>query len=191
MLSMALLIGSAACSKPAPVMDGNAADNAVVANEAVANDTATPGNDMGPVTNDAAPIDNAADATPAEPALGDYVGHYPFDKVKGQSFLGDSKVLAAIHKTVTDKEVLDWVTNPDSGPSDVVYMKDGKIAAWSCQQHNCGDHNWTVLVDPAGTTAELCYHDSTKTGADSRWYAPGASAPETRPGDCPSSTPSM
>ncbi|WP_157218805.1 hypothetical protein [Flavisphingomonas formosensis] len=180
-LAAALALGAAACSKPA-------ADNAASADVTAGNVVTVP--ESGPV--------NAMVSAPAEEAggadqgdLGAYVGHYPFDKVGGVSFIENPKVKAAIARTVTDKAILRWVTDPDAGPSDTIYRKDGKIAAWSCQQHNCGDHNWTLLVDPDGAKAALCYHDAEKSGGGSLWYPAGGGEPEKRDGDCPASKPSM
>jgi len=193
-LTLALALGAAACSKPAADNAAALADNVAVPEAAADNvavaPEATPAPPVATPDNVAAPVAEAV-AAADQGDLGAYVGHYPFDKVGGVSFIVNPKVLAAVRKTVTDKEILRWVTDPSAGPSDTVYRKDGKIAAWSCQAHNCGDHNWTVLIDSAGTSAELCYHDAEKTGADSRWYAPGAGKPETRSGDCPASKPSM
>jgi len=182
----AFALGAAACSKPAADKDSRP-DNAAAAEAPAANAAAAPDMDAVP-----AAADNGA-AAPAggQGPLSAYLGHYPTDTVGGVSFVENPQVQAAVRKAVADREVLRWVMDPEAGPSDTIYRKDGRIAAWSCERHNCGDHNWTVLIDDAGTAAELCYHDVSKTGADSRWYAPGRAAPETRSGDCPASKPSM
>ena len=71
-----------------------------------------------------------------------------------------------------------------SGPQTPIFQRGRRIASWGCEAHNCSDHNWMVAIDPAGGTAQACYHDAGTMRDQSRWYADGA--PVLRPGACPS-----
>jgi hypothetical protein len=115
--------------------------------------------------------------------LAAYVGKYPFDKVNNVVFFDQPLVRSAIAAAIPDKAVLAWVMGDEGGPSAPIEMKNAKVAAWACEQHNCGDHQWTVLIDPAGTNAEICYQDAAAMPGKTRWYRAGA-APETREGTC-------
>jgi len=115
--------------------------------------------------------------------LAAYAGKYPFDKVNEVAFFDQPVVKAAIAAAIPDKIILGWVMGEHGGPSAPFEVKNGKVMAWACEQHNCGDHQWTVLIDPAGTDAEVCYQDAAALPGKTRWYRAGA-APETREGTC-------
>lgn len=124
-----------------------------------------------------------ADAGAAGVDLGAYAGKYPFDKVNDVAFFDQPVVKAAIAAAIPEKAVLGWVMGANGGPSAPIEVKNGKVASWACEQHNCGDHQWTVLIDPAGKAAEVCYQDAAALPGKTRWYRAGA-APETREGTC-------
>lgn len=137
---------------------------------------------------------NSADATdaaavaptgPTAPALAGYAGKGPTEKVDGVSFMEHPLVVAGIEKAIAAGEIRDWVLKDDAGPATPIVSKDGRLLSWRCQQHNCGDHNWTVAIDPASAVTEVCYHKVELTGEGSRWYKPGV-APEKRDEPCPS-----
>lgn len=115
--------------------------------------------------------------------LAAYAGKYPFDKVNDLPFFDHPTVKAAVSEAIPDKTVLAWVMGEKGGPSAPIEMKNGKVMSWACEQHNCGDHQWTVLIDSAGTNAEVCYQDAAALPGKTRWYRAGA-APETREGTC-------
>lgn len=115
--------------------------------------------------------------------LAAYAGKYPFDKVNDVAFFDQPVVKAAIAAAIPEKAVLGWVMGANGGPSAPIEVKNGKVASWACEQHNCGDHQWTVLIDPAGKAAEVCYQDAATLPGKTRWYRAGA-APETREGTC-------
>lgn len=115
--------------------------------------------------------------------LAAYAGKYPFDKVGDVTFFDQPSVKAAIAAAIPDKTVLGWVMGERGGPSAPIEVKNGKVMSWACEQHNCGDHQWTVLMDPAGKSAEICYQDAAALPGKTRWYRAG-SAPETREGTC-------
>lgn len=125
------------------------------------------------------------DAAPgATVGLDHYLGHYPFDAVDGVSFLAQPAVTKAVVALVPDAAVRALVLGGD-GPGAPVTRKDGKLIAWGCETHNCGGHDWAVLIAPDGGDASVCYHDAAAMQDHARWYlAPGRS--EMRDGDCPS-----
>lgn len=116
--------------------------------------------------------------------LAAYAGKYPFDKVGGVTFIAQPAVAAGVKKAVADKAVQGWVLNADTtaGP---ISVKGGKVQSWACEPHNCGDHEWTIVIDLASGATDVCYHDATtmKDG-QARWYL-ASGKNEMRTGDCP------
>lgn len=141
---------------------------------------ASPGNVAAP-----APVVTPSPRPAASPsALSGYVGKYPFDKVGGVAFLDTPAVTAAVKALVPDAAVRKLLLGGD-GPGTPIASRDGKLIAWGCQTHNCGDHDWMIEIAPDGTAPAVCYHDARVTGDRSRWYlAPGRV--EMRADDCPS-----
>ena len=136
--------------------------------------------------NGSAPANTAAGngAASAAGPLSAYVGHMPWDAVNGATFLTDPQVRAAVEAAIPDAAVRRWVLEGD-GPSNPIAMRDGRLLATGCERHNCGPHNWSILIDPAGTTAEVCYARNT-VGDRGMWSVAGRPA-EERPGACPTS----
>lgn len=126
----------------------------------------------------------AANTTAPSDALAAFVGKYPFDKVDGASFLDQPAVTAAVTRAVPDEATRKWILSPDSGPAGPVFRKGEAIGSWACEQHNCGDHQWTILMAPTGT-AQVCYHDAETMQEQSRWYD-GNGGAAMKPGACPS-----
>ena len=170
----ALTIAAAlsACNGEKAVQPDNVVDNA---SNAVAN---AAGSDAANAVNAA----SANAAAPAADAFTRYVGKYPFDKVGAHSWNDDPAVVAAVQAAVGDATVRKWVLE-DAGPSSPIATVDGKVAAWSCQPHNCGPHQWVTLVDPASGAAEICYFDESVDARATRWFKAGKE--EKRPGKCP------
>lgn len=131
-----------------------------------------------------APTATAAAAKPGEPNLAAYVGKYPFDKVDGVAFGDHPKVKAGIAATVTDARVRTAITSTP-GPSAPIETIDGKVAAWACQQHKCGEHQWMILIDPATGATDVCYMNDLAMANESRWFLAGGKE-EKRKGDCTS-----
>ena len=127
----------------------------------------------------AVPLPGQAHTTP----LTAYVGHYPRDAVDGVSFYDRTEVATALNDAVGDP-IIRRAIRSDAGPQTPIFAAGGRIGSWGCEAHDCGDHNWALLVDPATGKGEVCYHDTAVAGGAARWYAGGASV--TRPGDCPS-----
>ena len=111
-----------------------------------------------------------------------YVGKYPFDDVAGVSWNAHPAVSSAVRGTVADAAVRRAIA-ATPGPAAPIELIDGKVSAWACQAHNCGDHQWRVTIDPESGTAEVCYHHESATPRQSRWYLAGSRA-ELRDGNC-------
>jgi hypothetical protein len=139
----------------------------------------------------AAPDANVAQATPPkEPlsaapvaSLADYVGKYPPDPVNGIVFFDQPRVRAAVAAAVPDADIRAWIFER-AGPQTPIERHQGRLLSWGCEAHNCGPHQWAILIDEAGTAAEVCYYEESM-GEQARWYAAGR-APEMREGECPS-----
>ncbi len=134
----------------------------------------------------AAPDDltaNAAAGAPASGPLAGYVGQYPFDPIDGVAFRDHPLVRAALMQAGGADAPVEQILS-GSGPSTPIETAaDGRILSWGCEQHNCGPHNWTLLVAADGSNPELCYHDENATPA-TVWLVDGR--PTDRSGDCPS-----
>ncbi|MGQ0589630.1 MAG: hypothetical protein ACT4N8_08885 [Sphingosinicella sp.] len=166
-LSVLMLTGFlAACGGEATQIAGNAA--AVSGNEATANEAAP------------APEGNAAQGSGP---LSVYVGHPTNTPVDGVIFTDHPLVRRAVEAAVSDAAVRGRVLS--EGTAAPIALRDGRLVAHACEPHNCGPHNWTILIDPAGTSAEICYAVDS-IGERATWYAAGRVA-EERPGACPSS----
>ena len=150
--------------------------------------TPSPGDKAAPaapaVTADAGEA-KAAAVAPAKagaPDLAAYVGKYPFDKIDGVAFDDHPLVKAGIAATVTDARVRAAIATT-AGPASPIEMIDGKVASWACQQHKCGEHQWTILVDPATGATDVCYVNDPAMTGESRWFLAGGKE-EKRDGDC-------
>jgi hypothetical protein len=120
------------------------------------------------------------------PPVSAYVGKYPYEKVQGVTFLKNPTVVAAVKKTALPKSVGKWVLSLDTTQVPIAKIS-GKIVSHACEPHNCGDHQWAILIDPASGAADVCYHNPPDTGeAKSRWYL-STGKNELRDGsECPS-----
>ena len=136
--------------------------------------------------------DAAASATPGAAASGGaaagagglsaYVGKFPFDKVGGVNWNDNPQVQAGIAKTVKDAAARKAILET-SGPAAPIELIDGKVSAWACEQHNCGFHQWMVMVDPGNGATDVCYYDEEADGANARWFL-ASGREERRPGNC-------
>ena len=172
-LALALLL--AACGSSAP-QEGHAATNAPAPQAAAAV----------PPANATAPKPPGPPVPPPAPAaLAAYVGRYPVDAVNGVTFLAQPQVRAAVAAAVPDDAEIRNLVFEGAGPTAPIARRDGRLISWGCEAHNCGPHNWAILIDEAGTAAEICYHDDSVDGEGSRWFAAGRPV-ETRGADCPS-----
>ena len=179
-LAGAALLALAACGSGDDAAPPPPADAQGVDAQAAADQPAAPSKAAAP----AAP----ADAAPAAAKAGDakglaaYVGKYPFDKVDGVAWNDHPAVKAGLAATVKDAKVLKAIQTLE-GPAAPIEMHDGKVMAWACQQHNCGPHQWAVLVDPATGATDVCYYDEAASASDARWFLAGGKE-ERRKGNC-------
>ncbi len=132
-----------------------------------------------PATRAPTPIPGQAQATP----ITAYVGKYPHDAVSGVDFFDRTEVANGLVDAVGNAKLRAMIRGR-SGPETPIVLIDGRVAAWGCEQHNCGDHNWTVLIDPKSGKTEVCHHDAAAMGTRSDWYA--GAAPVRRAQPCPS-----
>lgn len=123
-------------------------------------------------------------------ALERYVGS-DFPSVSGIFFTDVPQVRNAVAQAVADGQVSAQVLSAEvvTGP---VAKAGGYIRYHACEPHNCGDHNWSILIKEDGSATEICYYEAAM-GANVRWYADGRS-PQIRPWDeaahgCPWPTP--
>lgn len=122
-------------------------------------------------------------AVKAPATLAVYAGKYPFDKVGGVDFLAHPLVRAGVAKAVADPKIRQFVLGR-TGPASPIALTAGRMLASGCEQHNCGDHSWSLLIGEKGDKPQVCIHDREAWGEKSRWYAPGV-APQLRNDPCP------
>ena len=127
------------------------------------------------------PLAGQRNATP----LTAYVGRYPSDAVDGVSFFDRTEVAATLIDLVPGERDRRLIRGREATATPI-FERAGRVAAHGCEQHNCGDHNWTVLVarDADVERAAVCYHEAESMGGSSRWTT--RRAEQRRPGGCPS-----
>lgn len=143
--------------------------------------TPAPGNFVPPVTQAPTPVAGQDNRTP----LTAYVGRYPRDAVEGVAFFDRTEVANALIEVVPEERLRHLITGRDVVATPI--FRQGKmIAAHGCEPHNCGDHDWTVLVSVDGNreSATVCHHDAATMGDRSRWMTRAGA--RNRAGDCPS-----
>ena len=123
-----------------------------------------------------------APAPAADTGLAAYVGKYPFDEVNGVAWNDHPAVKAGIAKTVKDAKLRQTIETL-AGPAAPIETHEGKVAAWACEAHNCGPHQWTVLVDPATGATDVCYYDEAVDSDRAHWFL-AAGTEEWRDGNC-------
>lgn len=191
-LALAAALALGACGGGAN--EANAADPA--ATDAAGGDAAVAGAADGTdAAGDAAADAGKTDATEAAaqdaaaaPAAGGasglmaYVGKWPFDEVNGVIFDNHPMVKAGVAATLTDAAVRKTIAETE-GPASMIEMIDGKVSSWACQAHNCGFHQWMVMVDPKTGATDVCYYDEENAGTSARWFLAGGKQ-EKRAGNC-------
>lgn len=128
-------------------------------------------------------MDNATASMAAEGPLSAYVGQYPFDAVDGVAFRDHPLVRAALVQAGGENVPVRRILAGPGPSTPIATADDGRILAWGCEQHNCGPHNWTLLVAADGSSPELCYHNEDATPA-TVWLVDGRVT--ERSGNCPS-----
>ncbi len=142
-------------------------------------DTLAASNFTPPQTRAPTPIPGQAQSTP----ITAYVGKYPHDAVGGVDFYDRTDVASGLVTAVGDAKLRETIRGR-SGPETPIFKLGDRVAAWGCEQHNCGDHNWTVIVAAKTGKTQVCYHDAAKMGPKSDWY--DGAAPVRRAETCPS-----
>jgi len=115
-------------------------------------------------------------------SLAEYVGKSTAEQVNGIDWNHNPTVFAGIRRSVTEASVLEAIKDT-SGPAALIELIDGKVSSWACENHNCGDHQWMVMVEPSSGATDVCYHDAAKLPGQSRWYLASGKV-EQRPGNC-------
>lgn len=176
-LSLAALLALSACGDKA---DTAATEAPGTAGTVAASPAAAPAADA------PAAEKTAETPTPLPPTAGSklaaYVGKYPFDKVDGVAWNDHALVKAGIAASVKDAKALKAITTL-AGPAGPIEMRGDKVMSWSCQAHNCGPHQWAVLIDPRTGATDVCYFDEEADAANSRWFL-ATGKEEKRPGNC-------
>jgi hypothetical protein len=145
-----------------------------------ANESAAPAGNGAGNASAAEPARNQVQAAAAGP-LSVFIGRLPNQEVGGVFFADHPLVRRSVEAAVPDAAIRRWVLS--QGTSAPIALRDGRLVSNACEPHNCGPHNWTILIDPGGTSAEVCYVVNS-TGERATWYAAGR-APEERAGPCP------
>lgn len=121
--------------------------------------------------------------TPSPPPpidLARYTGAYPFDPVEGRRFVDEPAVRDAVRRLAPDPAFAARFF-AEEGPRTPIRRHEGGLVSFGCETHNCGPHNWALLIALDGSDARLCY---TPDGAAPRWFG---GEPAGAPTDsCPS-----
>lgn len=99
----------------------------------------------------------ARSVSSAAPSLNAYIGKYQFEEIAGYSLLNHPQFRNNVNAVVNNDIDRKWLFNENatSGP---IEFRDGKIIAWACEQHNCGNRNWNVAIDLQSQETEVCFH---------------------------------
>ena len=122
----------------------------------------------------------AAADPPAAPAdLTIYAGKYPSETVEGISFLRHPRVRAAVEAAVPNDWIRTLLLDREAQQTPIA-LRGGRLISWRCEPGNCNGHEWTIFIDRAGTSVEICYRLAERMGTRSRWFRTG-SQPQLRP----------
>lgn len=140
---------------------------------------------VSPTVNETTPSNMTA-ATPPDGVLLAYRDKYPSEKVEGVAFFDRTLVRRAVARAVgSDSTVTAERLLAMEGPETPIAFADGELTAWRCEAHNCGPHNWSLVVSPDGTRARICYHDD-DADPQTLWFEDGKRTASDK--DCPSGT---
>jgi hypothetical protein len=104
----------------------------------------------------------------ASTGLSGYVGKYPFEKVQGVSFLANAQVRQQVARH-TPLALQKTILSPNIVGSPIARISPSLITATMCEPHNCGPHNWSILISADGAQAAVCHvnWEEEQTGA---WF---------------------
>ena len=164
------------------LLAGCAPQTATVTNNVTVETTTTNTDIVAAPANAATATPDNAVAPPVEaPSLAAYAGKSPYDKVAGKTFTETNAVKAAIAGSGASAEARKWLADT-TGPASPIVLQNGKLVMNECQEHNCGDHNWTIAIAPDGTAPEICYYDM-KLGPKPQWFVGGKAVDRPAVGD--------
>ena len=164
------------------LLAGCAPQTATVTNNVTVETTTTNTDIVAVPANTATAMPDNAVAPPVEaPSLAAYAGRSPYDKVAGKTFTETDAVKAAIAGSGANAEARKWLADT-TGPASPIVLQNGKLVMNECQEHNCGDHNWTIAIAPDGTAPEICYYDM-KLGPKPQWFVNGKAVDRPATGD--------
>lgn len=112
------------------------------------------------------------------PALSEFVGQYPSDKIDEFSFWTHPAVSELVGRVIEDPAMTKMILG--GGVEGQIGRNGEWIRAYACMPHNCAAVNWGVLIKADGSAGAVCYHNE----EDSRdgWYD-GVSV-SANEGDC-------
>ena len=99
------------------------------------------------------------------PDLARYAGHYPFDRVAGVRFLDHPAVRAAVAEAAPTPRVRARILA--EGTSGLIFVTPTMVLTWACEPHNCGSHNWSIVIGRRSGARLICYKPD---GQPARWY---------------------
>lgn len=121
-----------------------------------------------------------AAAAPKVPDLSLYFGKYPFDSVKGISFLRHPRVRSVVTANAP-VGVSRWLLGESTATP--IGRKGRLILSYACEPHNCGPHNWTIVLG-SGALGAICHYDS-EISEEAVWFIQKKAVLRTANG-CPS-----
>jgi hypothetical protein len=99
------------------------------------------------------------------PDLSRYAGRYPFDRVGGVRFLNHPLVRQAVANAAPSVRIRARILR--EGTSGLVVVTRAMVLAWACEPHNCGSHNWSIVIGRRNQAQFVCYKPD---GGTARWY---------------------
>ena len=99
------------------------------------------------------------------PDLARYAGRYPFDRVDGVRFLNHPLVRQAVANAAPSPRVRSRILAV--GTSGIIVVTRAMVLARACEPHNCGSHNWSIVIGRRNQAQFVCYKPD---GGSARWY---------------------
>lgn len=90
------------------------------------------------------------------PPLSAYNGKYPFNEVGGLTILQHPLYKDGVGRVVSNPEDRTWLLS-DRVTAGPIEYKNGKAIISGCEPHNCGNRNWTAIVDAMSGETEVCF----------------------------------
>lgn len=99
------------------------------------------------------------------PDLARYAGRYPFDRVAGVRFLDHPVVRQAVAGAAPSPRIRVRILR--EGTSSDIKVTRAFVLASACEPHNCGSHNWSIVIGRRNRAQFVCYKPD---GGSARWY---------------------